>query len=52
MLIFNSDLEYLKTFNTMTRQWDVVTGCHGNSILSNTGMDFKIDIKIDRYEYI
>ena len=39
-MIHNSDLEYIKTVNTMTGQ--VVTGCHGDGGLGNTAMDICI----------
>ena len=40
MLIFNSDLDYLsKPVDTMTHQWDVVTGVSWIYVIGNMTMD-------------
>ena len=43
MLILNSDLEYVKLVNTMTRQRDTATGAsYRNRVLGNAAMDTTI----------
>ena len=46
MFILNSDLEYMKTVNTMMRSGTLSLACHKNSVLNNTAIEISVLTKI------